>query len=286
MIRDPTKVFEQNLSMTKYFPAVLRNMSCDDPEICKTHSDKLSYQWFMTTCMNRRHYHHMLEEVKYLQEVYKQVKTTFYQAISHVSEKSKEGRAKTRENLAGVTRQEALYLKDQILLMAGGKVEQEKRIADWLAMIGLEYGVYSNAKDIKTIKKSIKTLQEARLYKRQDRNIHTIAVYLSRTINRVRLHDVMLRKLRVKLLRLEYNLMGQMHLTNYNTFATMILRDAGFTMSRLIAGLTSATQNVEAVYNYLRVMSSHKLDPTVVLIPQLIQISRIEEFHFGGLYTK
>ena len=42
----------------------------------------------------------------------------------------------------------------------------------------------------------------------------------------------MLLGLTIRLIRLEYNLMGHMHLANYNDFTTMILRDAGFTMSR------------------------------------------------------
>ena len=82
----------------------------------------------------------------------------------------------------------------------------------------------------------------------------------------------MLLGLTIRLIRLEYNLMGHMQLANYNDFTTMILRDAGFTMSRLLTGLMAATQNAEAVYNYLRVMALHKLNPTVVLVPQLIKI--------------
>ena len=61
--------------------------------------------------------------------------------------------------------------------------------------------------------------------------------------------------------------MGQMHLTNYNTLATMILRDAGHTMFILLAVLISAAQNPEALYSYLRVMASNKLDPTFISIP-------------------
>ena len=52
----------------------------------------------------------------------------------------------------------------------------------------------------------------------------------------------------------------------------MLLRDASFTLSRLLTELTAASQNAEAVYNYLRVMVTHKLNPTVVLEPQLIQM--------------
>ena len=174
-----------------------------------------------------------------------------------------------------MTRNEAHYLKDEIATMAGRR-DRKKRLVEWGAMVALGYGVYSNAEDIKAIEKNIKVLQNEN--KRQDRNINTLARYLRRTIYRVKLHDQMLLGLTIRLIRLEYNLMGHMHLANYNDFTTMILRDAGFTMSRLLTGLTAATQNAEAVYSYLRVMASHKLDPTIVPVPQLIKIlEEVEE---------
>ena len=83
----------------------------------------------------------------------------------------------------------------------------------------------------------------------------------------MKLHDQMLLGLIIRLIRLEYNLTGHIHLANYNDFTTMMLRDAGFTMSRFLTGLMTATQNAEAVYNYLRVMASHTLNPTVVPVP-------------------
>ena len=123
-----------------------------------------------------------------------------------------------------------------------------KRFLEWGAIAGLGYGVYSNVEDIKVIKKNIKVLQDEN--KRQDRNINILARYLGLTINRVRLHDAMLEKLGTRLVRLEYNLMGHLQIDHYKSFTDMILRDATFTLSRLLSGLTAATQNVEAVYDY------------------------------------
>ena len=195
--------------------------------------------------MNRQHYEHMVEEVKYLKEVFEHVKETFFQAINHVSSQSGETDSINNTfHTNHMTRNEALYLKDEIATMARRR-DGKKRFVEWGAMIALGYGVYPNAEDIKTIKKNIKVLQNEN--KRQDRNINTLARYLRRTIYRVKLHDQMLLGLTIRLIRLEYNLMGHMHLANYNDFTTMILRDAGFTMSRLLTRLTAATQNAEAV---------------------------------------
>ena len=102
---------------------------------------------------------------------------------------------------------------------------------------------------LKLLKRTYKFLKEDNA--RQDRNINLLTRHLRKTISRVRQHDVMLRSLSVRLIRLQYNLMGQMQITNYNIFSTMILRDASYTLSRLLAGLTAASQNAEAVYSYL-----------------------------------
>ena len=270
MIKDLTSIFERHIDMLKYFPADLRNLTCDNPQVCAGHEDKFCFQWYVSTCMNRQHYEHMVEEVKYLKEVFEHVKETFFQAINHVSSHSGETDLTNNTfHTNHMTRNEARYLKDEIATMASRR-DRKKRFVEWGAMIALGYGVYSNAEDIKTIKENIKVLQNEN--KRQDRNINTLARYLRRIIYRVKLHDQMLLGLTIRLIRLKYNLMGHMHLANYNDFTTMILRDAGFTMSRLLTRLTAATQNAEAVYNYLRVMASHKLDPTVVPVPQLIKI--------------
>ena len=265
MIKNPTNIFKRHIDMLKYFPTELRNLTCDDPQVCAGHEDKFCYQWYVSTCMNRQHYEHMVEEVKYVKEVFEHVKETFFQAINHVSSHSGEADlTNDTPHSNHMTRTEAHYLKDEIATMAGRR-DRKKRLVEWGAMVALGYGVYSNAEDIKTIEKKFKVLQNEN--KRQDRNINTLARYLRRTIYRVKLHDQMLLGLNIRLIRLEYNLMGHMHLANYNDFTTMILRDAGFTMSRLLTGLMMATQNAEAVYSYLRVMASHKLDPTIVPVP-------------------
>ena len=43
-------------------------------------------------------------------------------------------------------------------------------------------------------------------------------------------------------------------------------------MTRLLSGLTAATQNIESVYAYLRIMNSHHLDPTVMPVSQIREL--------------
>ena len=272
LVREPTRIFREEIDMLKYFLVVLRDLNCTDPAVCKGHEEKFCYQWFIATCINGQHYEHMLEEVKYVHKVFKQVRDTFYQAINHVSDRSKQGERLSSEDsptTARMSRAEASYMKQDMSSLVNGK-NRTKRFLEWGVIVGLGYRVYSNAKDIKTIKKNTKILQKEN--ERQDRNINLLAKFLGLTIARVRLHDLMLEKLSARLIRLEYNLMGHLNLASYKTFTDMLLRDASFTLSRLLTGLTAATQNTEAVYNHLRVMGTHKLNPTVVPVPQLIQM--------------
>ena len=279
MIRDPTKLSQVNKELLKYFPGQLNDLNCSNSTICVRYLEKLCYQWYISTCMNRQHYEHMLSEVEYLPKVYKHVKTTFFQAINHVGNRSENNKEREPETVkqfsTPMTVREARHLQKQLDIL-GGKKTRVKRFFDLLATGILGYGVYTNRKDIETIKKNIQVLKEDNA--RQGRNINLLIRHLRKTISRVRQHDVMLRSLSVRLIRLKYSLMGQMQITNYNSFSTMILRDASYTLSRLLAGLAAASQNAEAVYSYLRVMSTHRLDPTVIPIPQLIELlEEVEE---------
>ena len=101
MIKDPTKLIRANKEWRTYFPQHLENLNCSDPTICMDYPEKLCYQWYISACMSRQHYEHMLSEVEYLRKVYDQVKTMFYQAINHVSNRSENNNEKD----PGVTRQ-------------------------------------------------------------------------------------------------------------------------------------------------------------------------------------
>ena len=78
MIQDPLQHMRANKEFTVYFPPQLHNLNCSDDSACVRHSEKLCYQWYISTCINRQHYNHMISEVEYLHKVYKQVKTTFF----------------------------------------------------------------------------------------------------------------------------------------------------------------------------------------------------------------
>ena len=53
-------------------------------------------------------------------------------------------------------------------------------------------------------------------------------------------------------------------------------------MTRLLSGLTAATQNIESIYAYLRIMNSHRLDPTVMPLSQLRELLKYVQQEMEG----
>ena len=109
-----------------------------------------------------------------------------------------------------------------------------------------------------------------------------LSKFLKIVDTRVRIHTEMLNSLNVALTQLQYRLMGTIYLSQYKSFTTYVLRDAGYAMTRLLSGLTAATQNIESIYAYLRIMDSHRLDPTVMPVTQLRDLLKYVQQEIEG----
>ena len=131
-------------------------------------------------------------------------------------------------------------------------------------------GAYANYRNIQKIKENIQILHDEN--QRQDRALGMLAKFLKIVDTRVRIHTKMLNNLNVALTQLQYKMMGTIYLSQYKSFTTYVLRDAGYAMTRLLSGLRAATQNIESVYAYLRIMNSHHLDPTIMPVSQLREL--------------
>ena len=61
-----------------------------------------------------------------------------------------------------------------------------------------------------------------------------------------------------------------------------VLRDGRYAMTRLLSGLTAATQNIKFIYAYLRIMNSHCLDPTVMPVTQIRELLKYVQQEIEG----
>ena len=230
----------------------------------------------------QKHYKQLLKETRYVKEVFDTLKKSFYEAINHQegnSEEETEDKRMTRSlvKYEGMNEEEANYLDETLAVLemfredgAQNNQTRKRRFFAELGTILTGAGVYANYKNIQKIKENIQILQDEN--ERQDRALGMLAKFLRIVDTTVRIHTKMLNNLNVALTQLQYRLMGTIYLSQYRSFTTYVLRDAGYAMTRLLSGLTAATQNIESVYAYLRIMNSHHLDPTVMPVSQLREL--------------
>ena len=161
-----------------------------------------------------------------------------------------------------------------------GNQTRKRRFVAELGAFLAGVGAYANYKNIQKVKENIKILQEED--RRQDEVIGRLARFLKIVDTRVRIHTKMLNNINVALTQLQYRLMGSIYLSQYQSFTTYVLRDVGYAMTRLLSGLTAATQNIESIYAYLRIINSHHLDPTVMPVTQLRKLLKYVQQEIEG----
>ena len=278
IITDPFQLLEER-NYTSYLPLQLRNIDCENPEVCEENPQKDCYHWYVSICMSQKHYKQLLKETRHVKEVFDTLKRSFYEAINHQEseiETEKEDRKMTRSLIKyeSMSKEEAKYLDETLAVLemfkdneAQNNQTRKRRFFTELGTILTGIGAYANYRNIQRIKENINILQEEN--KRQDKAIGMLTKFLRIVDTRVRIHTKMLNSLNVALTQLQYRLMGTVYLSQYKSFTTYVLRDAGYAMTRLLSGLTAATQNIESIYAYLRIMNSHRLDPTVMPVTQL-----------------
>lgn len=126
----------------------------------------------------------------------------------------------------------------------------------------LGWGIYTNANNIRKIKKNIRKLQAQNDL--QDTQIRALAGYLNLTAAKVNHQQHMLYEIDVRLTAIEETVTGiliEQELSNrvFQTFTELLLRS-----NRLESGLMAMQQNVESFYEYLRVLASRQANPMVI----------------------
>ena len=124
------------------------------------------------------------------------------------------------------------------------------------ASLGAAIGSIVNAGQIKKIKKNIAILQEATLL--QDQQIRELARYADLTAARIRAHDTQIYRRQYKLLVVEDGIKEMIDVSNFQFYTSYHVSIAQTILSRLQTGTVSIENNVDKIFEYLRIMSSHK----------------------------
>ena len=139
---------------------------------------------------------------------------------------------------------------------------ERNRFVPLFASLGAAIGSIVNAGQIKKIKKNIAILQEATLL--QDQQIRELARYADLTAARIRTHDTQIYRLQYKLLVVEDGIKNMIDVSNFQVYTSYHVSIAQTILARLQTGTVSIENNIDKIFEYLRIMSSHKATSAVI----------------------
>ena len=234
--------------------------------------------WHMQACLVLRQFEYILNVTDYVNENYLRVKAKFLRAIDYVedinmgeptstSSSSRHKRDSGTPFDTKMTLEETKYLAKLLTELAAWDPMQnithrEKRFVPLFASLGAAIGSIVNAGQIKKIKKNIAILQEATLL--QDQQIRELARYADLTATRIRSHDTQIYRLQYKLLVVEDGIKEMIDVSNFQFYTSHHVSIAQTILSRLQTGTVSIENNIDKIFEYLRIMSSHKATSAVI----------------------
>ena len=232
----------------------------------------------MQACLVLRQFEYILNVTEYVNENYLRVKAKFLRAIDYVEdinvgEPIPTGSSSRLKRDSGspfdtrMTLEETEYLIKLLTDLAAWDPAQnithrEKRFIPLFASLGAAIGSIVNAGQIKKIKKNIAILQEATLL--QDQQIMELARYADLTAARIRSHDTQIYGLQYKLLVVEDGIKEMIDVSNFQVYTSYHVTIAQTILSRLQTGTVSIENNIDKIFEYLRIMSNHKATSAVI----------------------
>ena len=237
-------------------------------------------------CRTKSQFRAVADTALYINQSFAQIKEEFLSVIDHLETSDEEPVMRKRREHNDRVRQELKISYSRVsteelqtLNYIVEKVEESypiikdrlKRIKRFGIMSWvLGWGVYSNYKQIETLKENVQTLYEQNLL--QEQQIQDLAQYLNLTATRVQLHDKMLYNIQVRLNQLNFSVAALQDLVQYTIYSNNMLFDANIVSNRLITGLIVLRNNVEQIYKYLRVIASQEVDPIMIPPPPLREL--------------
>ena len=240
-------------------------------------------------CRAVQQYKAIANATEYIRDAFNQVKEEFLSVTDHLETEIDEEEPETRQGhnekvqtelkiaYSRVSKEE-IELLDEIINQVGMKfpdlknkvLKRTKRfgIMSWI----MGWGVYSNWRQIKSIKKNVRKLYEQNLL--QEQQIQDLAHYLNLTATRVQLHDRMLYNIQVRLNKIDHSIRTLEDIMTFSWVANNLLFDANVVINRLITGLIVLRNNVERIYRYLNVIASQEVNPVMIPPPPLRDLLR------------
>ena len=243
---------------------------------------QLTYQ-----CRIQNQFIQLKNEANKVNQIYQETYKKFLRAIDHMEFHPTLGRTKTESTVrlrrqpngkdqteptsrymnqrGGLTKEDILMLKqaDELIktkfLNQTTKSKRNKRfgLAGWIMGWGLGYST-----SFRTIKDNIRTLQMQN--KLQQNQIIELSHYLNITYAHVSTNRYAISNLQVQLAQVNQSLMVTMKAVQFLRDMVIIITDVRIILSKLTLGVMGLQQNVKAIYEYLRVLSSKQVNPLLI----------------------
>ncbi|MCG8621088.1 MAG: hypothetical protein MJE68_03665, partial [Proteobacteria bacterium] len=146
------------------------------------------------------------------------------------------------------------------ILNATCQHHRTKRFIVASAILG--WKIHQNKEEIEKIKGHLHTLYEQNNL--QQDQIFELAHVLNTTYGYVTENRLGILQLQQHLARVNKTLMGILSEIKFVKFTVAIITDVRSTVSRLMLGLTTLRQNVEGIYEFMRVLATHKVNPVMI----------------------
>ena len=238
-------------------------------------------------CRIQNQFIQLKREAAKINQIYLETYRKFVRAIDHMEFHPTLGRTKTESTVRlkrqpngkdqtekasqytnqreGLTKEDKLMLKqaDELIktkfLNKTTKNRRNKRfgLAGWI--MGWEIGYFSS---FRAIKDNIRTLQLQN--KLQEDQILELSHYLNITYAHVSTNRYAITNLQVQLAQLNQTLIATMQTVKFLRFTVAIIRDVRIILAKLTLGVMGLQQNVKAIYEYLRVLSSKQVNPLLI----------------------
>ena len=146
-------------------------------------------------------------------------------------------------------------------LKVNGTRHRTKRflgLATWL----LGWGVYRNIRSLSSIKRNIQALYNQNVL--QEKQIIELTHYLNVTYGHVHANRMVINELNIQIATLNKTMMAVIGETKFIKFTVAALTDLRMTLAQLSLGLMSLQENVNAIYEYMRVLSTRRVNPLII----------------------
>ena len=126
----------------------------------------------------------------------------------------------------------------------------------------LGWKIHKNKQSIKALREDVNTLYEQNQL--QEAQIFELAHFLNTTYGYVVANRMAIYELHNHLMRINKTLIGVISEVKFIKFTIAIITDARSSVSRMMLGLITLRQNVDAVYEFMRVLATYRVNSVMI----------------------